>query len=133
MLYLGSYIKTKDNSGSEFIQIINLKIKKTYTSSFLKTGSICLGVIKKDKINFLLKKKSLKKKMLVNLLIVNTKKKTSRKNGFYIQFNENIGIPYEYKNKRLQVFASRVYVPVPKELKKNKKYKHIVLKAKKSL
>lgn len=132
MLRLGSRVEIYDNSGAIAVKIINLRVKKTYKSSYLSTGSYCLSVVKLDRVNLLNKKRSLKKKDIVEILIVCTKKKSSRKNGIYINFSKNIGIPFEYKNKRYQVLASRVFTPVAKEAKK-KKYKYIMLKARKVL
>lgn len=138
MLKIGSYVDTWDNSGALQIQIINLRVKHTYKSSHISSGSRCLGVVKKDIVNTsnnfsISKKKSLKRKDLVEVLIVCTKKKISRKNGIFFNFSDNVCVPFEFKNKRNQPIATRLFVPILKKMEKKKIYKPVVLMAKKAL
>lgn len=133
MLFVGSKVHIFDNSGATEVKLINLQVKKTIKSSYVKTGSSCLSIVKKTKTFFTKKRKILKTKSFILVLLVGLRKKASRKNGFFLHFNYNAGIPYEYKNKRYQTKASRVYIPILKEIKRKSKYKYIVLKAKKVL
>lgn len=131
MLFIGSKLYVRDNSGASIIKIINLKLKKTYQTTFITTGAFCLGVIKKHKLYHRRKRKGLKKKSLVNTLVVAVKKKTSRKNGFYINFNRNYGLPIEFRIKMYQTCGNRVFIPVLRDFKRRKGFKQIIIRARK--
>lgn len=128
MLYLGSLIYINDNSGAVLVQIINLRKKKTYKSSFACNNSLVFGVIKKQIAN-----KPLKKKKTIELLIVNTKKKNSRKNGVYLNFTQNIGIPVIKKKDIYEPLATKIDSVITQELLKKKIYKQVTLISQKSI
>jgi ribosomal protein L14 len=126
MLRIGSRLNIYDNSGALKLQIINMGRKKTHKKSSLNVCSIAKGVIKESVPN-----KKIQKKMMVNVLITSTRKKYSRKNGFYVNFNKNVGVLIN--KERYTPLATRVKNPVAKELRFNKKYKIIIKKAKRLL
>lgn len=125
MLKLGSHILVKDNSGAQKIKILHLKKKKTYKHASVSYSALVKGVIKKSQTN-----KKLKQKDLLDVVISGVKKKSSRLNGFYIQFNHNFGIPI-IKKIHLIPIATRLQLPIGLELKRHKLFKLIIHAAKK--
>lgn len=107
-------LKLADNSGPKKIKCLKIKTKN-------------IGYIS-DVITVIIKKKFLRKKKIksniLNTIIINTKYKLNRKNGFYISFGENKGL---LLNKNDIFLGSNVKSLLCKEIKKNKKkYKKII-------
>lgn len=128
MLKLGSNIQIFDNSGALSVKIINYRLKKTYVSSSVKYNNVVQCVVKKHIPN-----KKIGKKQLTDILILGVKKKYSRLNGVYINFNKNFGVPIVKKKHFYEPIASRVYAPIMHALKKNNQFKQVALVAKKSI
>lgn len=128
MLYLGSKLIILDNSGAINIKIINLRVKKTYLTSYVNFNNVVQGVVKKHIPN-----KKLIKKKISEFLIIGVKKKNSRKNGLFIQFNLNFGVAVIKKKHIYEATATRIYAPVMNEIKKNSKLKQISLLAKQAI
>lgn len=128
MLKLGSTINILDNSGALSVKIINYRKKKTYTKSYVVFNNIVFGVIKEFTPN-----KKLKKKQLVDVLILGIKKKQSRYNGLYINFNKNFGVTVLKKKHVYEPIASRIYAPVLKEIKRKNIYKQVSIMCKQSI
>jgi len=77
--------------------------------------------------------KKLSNKNLIDTLIIGVKKKSSRKNGFYLNFKTNLGVPVVKKKHLYEAIATRIYTPIMRELKKKALLKQISLLSKQSI
>jgi len=91
MLYKGSFLKTKDNSGIISVYILrkqkkNAKIVKVTISDIVQCVVFEINILKKKKLKY-------KKKDFIFGMVVTIRKKYSKNNGLYIRFSENTIIP----------------------------------------
>ena len=114
MIFKNTLLHLADNSGPKTALCLNISKKKIgYLSDIL-------GVVIKKKF---LKKKKIKKNILKGLLI-NSKFKFKRKNGFLISFKKNKIV---LLNQNLVFLGSNVKAVLCKEIKKFKKqFKKII-------
>lgn len=117
MLKIGSRVEIFDTSGAISVAVLNMKTKKTYKSACLDIMSLFLGVVKKAEI-----KRKLTKKEFTTVIIVALKKKRSRGNGIYVNFDKNRGIPLKITRFIVPV-GSHIFTSVSYELRTMKKYK----------
>lgn len=117
MLKIGSKLIIKDNSGANKVKIINLRVKKTYKRSYVGEGAFVLCVLKRFTPSLLVKKKD-----MVEVLIIHTKKKQNRGNGIFIMFDYNCGLLINKKKNTL--LGSKIKTLFTKTFQTNfKKYK----------
>jgi ribosomal protein L14 len=121
MLYKGSFLKTKDNSGIISVYILrkqkkNAKIVKVTISDIVQ----CVVF----EVNILKKKLKHKKKDFIFGVVVTVRKKYSKKNGLYIRFSENTLIPLKI-TRFIVPLANRVWASTYYELKYLKKFKSV--------
>lgn len=115
MLKKDSFLKGTDNSGAKKIYIIRL-IRKN------QKGYIKLGDFFKCSIKKTVPHKKVKKKEIKFAVLIRTKKEKRRKSGRFLRFSRNNGVVL---NNNFKPLATRVFGPVPRELK-NKKLKRII-------
>ena len=114
MVYKQTSLILADNSGPKKVKCLNIKKKLI---GFL--ADIIVVVVKKK----FLKKKKIKKNVL-NSILVNTKYKTKRKNGFFLKFKSNKGL---LLNNNFVFLGTNVKCIICKEIKKYKKqFKKII-------
>ena len=114
MIYKNTVITLADNSGPRKVKCLNIKKKLI---GYL--ADIIVTVIKKK----FLKKKKIKKNIL-NTIIINSKLKTKRPNGPFLNFQSNKGL---LLNNNLIFLGSNVKSIICKEIKKyKKKFKKII-------
>jgi ribosomal protein L14 len=109
MIYKQTLLNSVDNSGIKKVKCLKI-IKKL--SKYGTIGDIILFSIKKKKTI------QLKKKMYYGV-VIQTKKKRSRRDGSSIHFKQNAVLPFDEKNK---IIGTRLKTIVPIEIQflKNK-------------
>ena len=129
MIFIGTKLKNKDNSGVKKVICIKIFGGTYYQKAF--TGAVIKVSIKKAKYNQKLKRKIKMDKKTQKCLIITSKFNTKRLNSFYLKFDENRSILVDDQKKLL---ASKILSPAAKEILKNyKKYpnlKKIIVKSK---
>lgn len=105
MIFPGSLLHVSDNSGAKKVLCIRILYNKK------KYGSI--GDILKICIKKCIYNSRVKKGIVYNALLVNTKKGILRKNG-KIKFSTNSVIILD---KKLEIISTRIYGAIPKEFK----------------
>jgi large subunit ribosomal protein L14 len=114
MVFQDTILFLADNSGPKKVKCLNIKKKKI---GYL--ADILVVVVKKR----FLRRKKIKKNILCSILI-NSKFKFKRRNGFCISFGKNKGL---LLNHNLVFLGSNVKAVVCKEIKKyKKKFKKII-------
>lgn len=117
MIQVQTILDVVDNSGAKKIQCI-----KVLGGSKRKTagiGDVIVVSVKKTSPNSAVKKGSVRK-----ALIVRTKKQLHRLDGSNIKFHSNCGV---LVNSQLNMVGTRIFGPVPSELKKSKVVKVLSL------
>lgn len=129
MIYTGSKLKNKDNSGIKKVTCIKIFGGIFYQKAF--TGDIIKVSLKGAKYNLKLKKKIKMDKKTQKALIITSKFNTKRLNNLYLKFDENRSILVDDQKKML---GSKIVSPSAKEIIVNyKKYPHlkkIIIKSK---
>ncbi len=99
-------LKVADNSGARSIMCI----KVVYgAGKYAQIGDRIIASVKE-----IVPKGNVKKKEVVQALIVRQKKEFGRQDGTYVRFDENAAVLI---NKDLTPRGSRVFGPIPRELK----------------
>jgi ribosomal protein L14 len=119
MLQLNTKIKCEENSGIEAIRIFHLGQKKRKHGAYASINNLVKGSV----TNCLPNKKYFTGDKL-SLLVVHVKKKISRHNGCYINFDANKGIILSDVSKR-KPLSTISDLTVPKEIKRDKRNKLI--------
>ena len=114
MIQVGTKIKIVDNTGAKIVQCFNIPggSKKRYA----RIGDIIVAAVKDA-----LPHKEIKKGDIVKCLIVRQKKPFRRKDGSWIRFDDNAAVIIE----KDEVKGTRVFGPLPKELKEKGYHKLI--------
>ncbi|MGX7577353.1 50S ribosomal protein L14 [Candidatus Vidania fulgoroideorum] len=106
MIFPGSTLNVSDNSGAKKVYCIRiLYSKKKYAS---------IGNILKVSIKKCLFKGKVKKSLIYNAVLINTKYGIKRKNGIKISFNKNSVVILD---KKFNIISTRIFGVVPKEFK----------------
>jgi len=117
MIYVQTNLEVADNSGALIVRCIKVLNNKLIGS----IGSLILVAVKK--IN---PKKKILKGSLYKCVIVRLKRKIKR-NGGYISINENSVV---ILNNTLMPIATRIFGPVLRELRLDRRYSKIISLAK---
>jgi len=112
-------LKVFDNSGAKTVQCI--KILGGYKKKYAKLGDTIVVSVKQLRNRFKINSK-VKKKEIYKALIIRTKVKLKRVNGFELFLNENAVVLI---NKQENPIGTRIIGPIPKDLKKKKNQKFI--------
>lgn len=119
MVQLGTKLLCEENSGVESVRIFHLGLKKRRAGVYASINNLVKGSIINCSIN---------KKFFIGdkipLLLVHVKKKISRSNGCYINFNANRAIVLSEVKKRKPA-ATLTDLTVPREVKRDKRNKLI--------
>jgi len=122
MILFKTNIRSADNSGSKIFKCI--KILNGHKSRFASVGDLVLVSIKK-----IWKRKKVEKKEICYVLLTSTKKNIKRCDGTYLKFDKNKGLTL---NKQFKFLGTRIYGPIPKEIRLVKfglTYKQIISKS----
>lgn len=117
MIYVQTNLEVADNSGALYVRCLKILNNKKIGT----IGSLILVAIKK--IN---PKKKILKSNIHKCVIVRLKKKIKRQGG-YISISENAVV---ILNNNLMPIATRIFGPVLKELRLDRKYSKIISLAK---
>lgn len=107
MIQERSILKIADNSGAKIVRCF--RILGGTRRRYAKIGDIVVASVQSAE-----PRKPIKKKDIVKVVIVRQKAPFRRKDGSYVRFDENAAVVIDNKKEPI---ASRVFGPMPKELK----------------
>ena len=113
-----SILKVADNSGAKIVRAF--RILGGTRRRYAAIGDIIVASVQTAE-----PRKAVKKKDIVRVVLVRSKKETRRKDGSYVRFDENAVVLVNAKNEPV---ATRIFGPLPKELKE-KGYEKIMTMA----
>lgn len=119
MIQHQSILKVSDNSGAKSVKCI--KVLGGFKKKYASIGDTIVVSVKKLR-NQLKKNSKVKKKDVYKALVIRTKTKLKKKNGFETLFNENAVI---LMNKQKKPIGTRIIGYLPKQLRKKKLQKFI--------
>ena len=108
MIQPQSMLKVADNSGAKLIQCI--RVLGGYRKRYARLGDVITITVKSAQPH-----SQVKKGQVLHAVIVRQRKKTRRKNGIYIRFDENAAVIIDRKTKEPK--ATRIFGPVARELR----------------
>ena len=114
MIQQQTILKVLDNSGAKNVKCI--KVLGGFKKRLAFSGDIIIISVRNLKKNFKISTK-IKKGDVMKALVIKTKKKTKKKDGSYIFFNNNLAC---LVNKQGNPIATRIIGLIPKNLKKSK-------------
>lgn len=107
MIQQESRLRVADNSGARTIQCV--RVLGTSNPKYASVGDKIVGVVKESLPNVAVKKSD-----IVSAVIVRVKKPVRRKNGMWIQFDDNAAVILQRDgNPR----GTRVFGPIARELR----------------
>jgi large subunit ribosomal protein L14 len=107
MIQERAILKVADNSGAKIVRCF--RVLGATRRRYAGVGDIVIASVQVAE-----PRKPVKKKDIVKALIVRTKKELRRADGSYVRFDENAVVLVDAKK---EVIATRVFGPMPKELK----------------
>ncbi len=107
MIQERSILKVADNSGAKTVRCF--RVLGGTRRRYAELGDIVIASVQVAE-----PRKTLKKKDIVKAMIVRQKKAVRRKDGSYLRFDENAVVIVDVKKEPI---ATRVFGPIPKELK----------------
>ncbi|OGY98677.1 MAG: 50S ribosomal protein L14 [Candidatus Liptonbacteria bacterium RIFCSPHIGHO2_01_FULL_57_28] len=107
MIQERSILKVADNSGAKIVRCF--RILGGTRHRYAKIGDVIVASVQTAE-----PRKGVKKKDIVRTVLVRSKKETRRKDGSYVRFDENAVVLINPKNEPI---ATRIFGPIPKELK----------------
>lgn len=107
MIQERSILKVADNSGAKIVRCF--RILGGTRHRYAKIGDVIVASVQSAE-----PRKGVKKKDIVRTVLVRSKKEMRRKDGSYVRFDENAVVLVNAKNEPV---ATRVFGPLPKELK----------------
>src|SRR5437763_7558148 len=107
MIQPRSIIKIADNTGAKIGRVF--KVLGSSKKRYAEIGDIVVLSVQKAE-----PRKTVKKKDVLNAVVVRQKKAFRRKDGSYVRFDENAVVILE-KGKK-EPIAGRVFGPIPREL-----------------
>jgi large subunit ribosomal protein L14 len=119
MIQQQTILKVSDNSGAKTVKCI--KVLNGFKKRYASLGDIIVVSVQKLR-NKMKKTSKTKKKEIYKALIIRTKVYYKKKNGFYIEFQEN---SVALMNKQGNPIGTRIIGPIPKILKKKQFQKFI--------
>lgn len=106
MIQVETKLKIADNSGAKIAQVF--KILGGSKRRYARLGDVVLASVKEAE-----PRGAVKKKDIVNVVIVRQKKAFRRKDGTSIRFDENAGVIVE----KLEPKGTRVFGPIAREVR----------------
>jgi len=117
MVFKESILLVPDNSNVLFVKLIKVLRNKKQHGKIGNDIVVSVQTIKKEE------DQKIKKGDVLKGVIIQTKKKFSRKKqGIFLNFNRNCAILFN-KNQQNKLIGSRIQVAIPKELRSKKKMK----------
>ena len=107
MIQERSVLKVADNSGAKVVRCF--RILGGTRRRYAHVGDIFVASVQSAE-----PRKAVKKKDVVKVLLVRTKKALRRKDGSYVRFDENAVVLVDAKKEPI---ATRIFGPLPRELK----------------
>lgn len=107
MIQERSIIKIADNSGAKVVRCF--RVLGGSRKRYARVGDIIVASVQVAE-----PRKNIKKKDIVKVLIIRTKSPIKRPDGSCVRFDENAGVIIDNKKEPI---ASRVFGPIPRELK----------------
>lgn len=107
MIQTRSMLNVADNTGAKLVQVI--KVLGGTRRRYARIGDIAIVSVKSAE-----PRKMVKKKDVLQALIVRQKKPFRRKDGSYIRFDENAVVIVD-KNKK-EPRGGRIFGPIPREI-----------------
>lgn len=107
MIQERSVLKVADNSGAKVVRCF--RILGGTRRRYAQIGDVIVASVQSAE-----PRKPLKKKDIVRVVIVRQKNPIRRKDGSYVRFDENAVVVI---NNKLEPVATRVFGPMPRELK----------------
>jgi large subunit ribosomal protein L14 len=107
MIQERSILKVVDNSGAKIVRCF--RILGATRRRYAGVGDIIVASVQSAE-----PRKPVKKKDIVKVLVVRTKKPLRRKDGSYVRFDENAVVLVDAKKEPV---ATRVFGPLPREIK----------------
>ena len=107
MIQERSILKVADNSGAKIVRCF--RILGGTRHRYAKIGDVIVASVQTAE-----PRKGVTKKDIVRTVLVRPKKEPRRKDGSYVRFDENAVVLINPKNEPI---ATRIFGPIPKELK----------------
>lgn len=107
MIQERSILKVADNSGAKTVRCF--RILGGTRHRYAKIGDVIVASVQVAE-----PRKGVKKKDIVRTVLVRAKKSMRRKDGSYVRFDENAVVLI---NPKKEPIATRIFGPIPKELK----------------
>jgi large subunit ribosomal protein L14 len=123
MIQHQSILKVSDNSGAKEVKCI--KVLGGFKKKYAGVGNTIIVSVQKLR-NKLKKNSKVKKKDIYKALIIRTKTKLKKRNGFETLLNENSVV---LMNKQENPIGTRIIGPLPNQLKKKQFQKFITISA----
>ena len=107
MIQERSILKVADNSGAKIVRCFHILGGTRHR--YAKIGDVIVASVQVAE-----PRKGIKKKDIVRTVLVRAKKAMRRKDGSYVRFDENAVV---LVNPKKEPIATRIFGPIPKELK----------------
>jgi len=107
MIQDGTILKITDNSGAKIVKCF--KVLGHSKIRYARLGDVIKASVKEAQ-----PRATIKKKQIVNVVIVRQRKECKRKDGTYIRFDDNAGVIVN--DEKLPV-GTRIFGPVARELR----------------
>ncbi len=108
MIQERSILKVADNSGAKMVRCF--RILGGSKRRYARIGDVVIASVRTAE-----PRKQIKKKDIVNILIVRQKEAYRRKDGSYVRFSDNAAVIIDKDKKEPK--ATRIFGPVPREIK----------------
>lgn len=123
MIQERSVIKVADNSGARIVRCF--RVLGGSGRRYAGVGDIVIASVQSAE-----PRKAVKKKDVVKVLVIRSKKALRRKDGSYVRFDENAVVLVDVKKDEVLPLGTRVFGPLPRELKeKGKKFDKLMTMA----
>ena len=109
MIQHRTILNSADNSGAKKLQCI--RVLGGYKKRYARIGDVITVAIKEAKPHSLVKKGE-----VAQAVIVRIRKETRRPDGSYIRFDDNAAVIIDKKT--LEPKGSRIFGPIPREIRK---------------
>src|SRR6185369_1787039 len=107
MIQERSILKVADNSGAKMVRCF--RILGGTRHRYAKVGDVIVASVQSAE-----PRKGVKKKDIVRTVLVRTRNAMRRKDGSYVRFDENAVVLI---NQKKEPVATRIFGPIPKELR----------------
>lgn len=108
MIQERSLLKVADNSGAKIVRCF--RILGGSKRRYARIGDIVVASVQSAE-----PRKQVKKKDIVNVLVVRQKEPLRRKDGSYVRFGDNAVVVIDKEKKEPK--ATRIFGPIPREIK----------------